>query len=67
MTTSDTPDEDRLAESTDMLEEPSDSDPADLTQSAAGGTADKMHGEVDEIADSGDPGGTAAGHGPSTQ
>lgn len=67
MNTSETPDEGRLAESADMVEEPSEGDPADLTQTAAGDTADKMHDEVDDIADSGDPAGTAAGHGPTTR
>lgn len=66
MSTSEIPNDDRLAESADMVEEPTEGDPADLTQTAAGETADRMHDEVDEIAEQGDPDGTAAGHGPTS-
>ncbi|MEJ7702492.1 MAG: hypothetical protein WKF47_01885 [Geodermatophilaceae bacterium] len=64
MTDSDTADPGRMNESADMVEIPAEGDPADLTQTAAEGTADKMHDEVDQIAEDADA--TSAGHGPVT-
>lgn len=61
MTDSNTADSDRTTESADMIESPLEGDPADLAGTAADGTADKMHDEVDQIAEDADT--TSAGHG----
>ena len=61
MTDTGTPADDRTAESADMVIDPPDNDPADLTESAAQETTDQMHGEVDAIAEKADP--NAPGHG----
>jgi hypothetical protein len=56
MVDSQTPADDRTDESADMVEE-SPGGAADLTGAAADATAEKMHGESDEIAeDAGLPG-----------
>ncbi len=57
-----TPDVERTTESADMIETPTEGDPADLARTAATGTAEKMHDEVDEIAEG--TGATTPGHGP---
>jgi len=62
VTDSNTADSDRTTESADMIESPLEGDPADLAGTAADGTADKMHDEVDQIAEDADT--TSAGHGP---
>ena len=54
--------DDRMTESADMVTDPPDNDPADLSGSAAGETAEQMHGEVDDIAAGADEDGP--GHGP---
>lgn len=59
---SEAPDVQRTTESADMIETPTEDDPADLAGSAASGTAEKMHDEVDEIAEG--TGATTPGHGP---
>lgn len=53
MSDSDTADGDRTTESADMVETPPEGDPADLIGTAAGGTADKMHGEPVPVAPTG--------------
>ena len=55
--------DDRMTESADMLANEDPGDPTDLTSNTAQETADKMHGEVDEIAE----GATSAGHGPDAE
>ncbi len=63
-TASEPPAVDRAEESADMIETPEEDDTADLTGSAATGTAGQMHDEVDDIAGQSD---NSAGHGPSDQ
>ena len=64
MTESETPADDRTAESADLVTDPPANDPADLSGSAGEATADQMHDEVDEIAEDADPDGP--GHGATT-
>ena len=58
------PADDRTAESAAMIDTPVEGDPADLAGVAASGTADRMHDEVDQIAQDADPDGP--GHGPAS-
>lgn len=61
MTDTGTPADDRTAESADMITDAPESDPADLSETAADETVDQMHGEVDTIAEEAAP--DAPGHG----